>query len=170
MKKGSQVRLICNGLFFLAFSVVFFQAPYHAAAATPQVATGLFHNVALAVDGTVWTWGSNINGQLCAPDRQTQDPVPRPIPGLTDVIQVAAGGNFTLALKSDGTIWACGDNKYGQLGRNFVSGTNPQPNIWPIMDPTDPSFDFSLDAAGDIPARHSHRIGEIGAQRLNLNL
>ena len=29
---------------------------------------------------------------------------------------VAAGQYHTLALKNDGTVWACGDNSYGQLG------------------------------------------------------
>ena len=28
----------------------------------------------------------------------------------------AAGGNHSLILKTDGTLWACGDNTYGQLG------------------------------------------------------
>ena len=30
--------------------------------------------------------------------------------------QVSAGGLHSLILKTDGTLWACGDNKYGQLG------------------------------------------------------
>ncbi len=33
-----------------------------------------------------------------------------------DTVQVAAGGNFTLALKADGTVWSWGSNQYGQLG------------------------------------------------------
>ena len=32
------------------------------------------------------------------------------------VIQVAAGCSHTVALKSDGTVWAWGGNGYGQLG------------------------------------------------------
>src|SRR5437764_5047032 len=35
---------------------------------------------------------------------------------LTDVIAIAGGGNHSLALKSDGTVWAWGYNVYGQLG------------------------------------------------------
>ena len=36
--------------------------------------------------------------------------------GLTGVIAIAVGGNHSLALKSDGTVWAWGFNQYGQLG------------------------------------------------------
>ena len=45
---------------------------------------------------------------------------------------VAAGDGFTLALQSDGTVWAWGNNTYGQLGDarayNYVSGNNRENN------------------------------------------
>jgi hypothetical protein len=34
----------------------------------------------------------------------------------TNWISMAAGGSHTVALKSDGTLWAWGDNSFGQLG------------------------------------------------------
>ena len=37
---------------------------------------------------------------------------------MTDVIDIKAGKNFTLALKVDGTVWASGSNLYGELGQN----------------------------------------------------
>ena len=36
--------------------------------------------------------------------------------GLNDVVSIAAGYYHSLALKKDGTIWAWGNNEYGQLG------------------------------------------------------
>jgi hypothetical protein len=36
--------------------------------------------------------------------------------GLTAVVAVAAGGRHSLAVKSDGTVWAWGSNLDGQLG------------------------------------------------------
>jgi hypothetical protein len=36
--------------------------------------------------------------------------------GVSDVIDVAAGAGHTVALKKDGTVWAWGDNDYGELG------------------------------------------------------
>jgi len=32
------------------------------------------------------------------------------------VVKIAAGGLYSLAVKSDGTVWAWGHNNYGQLG------------------------------------------------------
>ena len=41
---------------------------------------------------------------------------------------IASGENFTVALKSDGSVWAWGDNTYGQLGNgNFESTQGPIP-------------------------------------------
>jgi alpha-tubulin suppressor-like RCC1 family protein len=41
---------------------------------------------------------------------------PVQVVGMTSVTQVAAGGLHSLALRSDGTVWAWGNNFYGQLG------------------------------------------------------
>jgi alpha-tubulin suppressor-like RCC1 family protein len=41
---------------------------------------------------------------------------------LTGVIEVAAGATHSLFLKSDGTVLACGENEFGQLGD---AGANP---------------------------------------------
>ena len=37
--------------------------------------------------------------------------------------QVAAGTDFTVALKADGTVWTWGQNTYGQLGNGVSNGT-----------------------------------------------
>ncbi len=80
------------------------------------IAGGGNHSLALRTDGTVWAWGYNNYGQLgditSAVDRYTVIKVKN----LTDVVAIAGGGNHSLALKSDGTVWAWGYNGYGQLG------------------------------------------------------
>ena len=40
---------------------------------------------------------------------------------MKNVIDIAAGYNHTIILKSDGTVWTSGQNKYGQLGGWFNS-------------------------------------------------
>ena len=35
---------------------------------------------------------------------------------LDDVSSISAGGHHSLILKTDGTVWATGQNNYGQLG------------------------------------------------------
>jgi len=81
------------------------------------------HFVALKANGEVWTWGYNGYGNLGLHDNDT-----RTKPTKTDIfdssdetqkvyaIDVAAGTQHTLVLKSDGTVWASGLNNYGQLG------------------------------------------------------
>lgn len=54
--------------------------------------------------------------------------IPVEVSTLTGAIAVAAGYNYTLALKSDGTVWSWGLNTYGQLG----NGTITQQTI-PVM-------------------------------------
>jgi alpha-tubulin suppressor-like RCC1 family protein len=79
------------------------------------LAGGQYHSVILTSSGTVWTVGSNSDGQL-GDNTLTTRKVPILVSGVTNVTAVAAGYNHTLALKSDGTLWTWGDNLYGQLG------------------------------------------------------
>ncbi len=81
------------------------------------VAAGDYFSLALATDGTVWAWGENQLGQLgIDPTASYRSVVPQRVAGLSGVKQIAAGAGFGLALKNDGTVWAWGDNGYGQLG------------------------------------------------------
>src|SRR3989338_4891709 len=67
------------------------------------------------VSGTVWTWGSNVYGQLG--DGTTTDRYsPVQIGTGTNWSSVSAGYYHTIAIKTDGTLWAWGDNSFGQLG------------------------------------------------------
>ncbi|MCM8816517.1 MAG: hypothetical protein NC913_03270 [Candidatus Omnitrophica bacterium] len=92
-----------------------------------SVACGPEHTLALLEDGTVWAWGRNHQGQLG--NGTTQDShVPVKVSNLTDVVAIAASDYppappFSLALKSNGTVWAWGGGRDGQLG-NGQSGND----------------------------------------------
>jgi hypothetical protein len=91
------------------------------------IAGGYFHSVALKSDGTVWTWGYNSSGEL-GNGTTVNSSIPVQVSGLTGVTAIAAGrgelGDHSLALKSDGTVWAWGNNDWGQLGDGLDFGHN----------------------------------------------
>jgi alpha-tubulin suppressor-like RCC1 family protein len=72
----------------------------------------------------VWAWGANDTGQLG--DNSVTDSVTpvRVLTGrgsqLTYVVAIAAGDQFSLALRADGTLWAWGSNDRGQLGNPAI--------------------------------------------------
>ena len=102
-------------------------ATAHAAAATPGIAAGGQHALALQADGSMWAWGDNGSGQL---GDGTTDYRPSPVrvlaPG-SGAISIAAGKYYSLALQADGSVWAWGDNNWGQLGDGWSNGPDSGP-------------------------------------------
>jgi len=80
------------------------------------IATSGGHTVALKDDGTVWSWGSNSWGQLGDGTMAHEHVTPIQVQNLTNVIAIEAAGNYTIALRDDGTVWTWGANSHGQLG------------------------------------------------------
>jgi alpha-tubulin suppressor-like RCC1 family protein len=81
-----------------------------------QVAAGQVHSLAVTSDGSVWSWGRNTFGQL-GTGAAGLSKSPQLVSGISGTItHVAAGWTHSLALGSDGTVWAWGDNRDGELG------------------------------------------------------
>lgn len=82
-----------------------------------QLAAGADSSFALTASGQVYGWGRNDQGQLGlgAPDGMDHI-VPTVIPGVSNVIAVAAANTTVLALQSDGSVIAWGRNHAGQAG------------------------------------------------------
>lgn len=76
------------------------------------------HCLAIKTDGTLWAWGHNNNGQLGLSDIAHRSS-PVQVGSLTNWKYVTVTGEDTsYAVKTNGTLWAWGDNTYGQLGLN----------------------------------------------------
>lgn len=80
-----------------------------------------YYSMALKADGTVWTWGNNDYGQLGNGNIGTKQLLPIKIPGLSNIIAIEARSRTSYALKSDGTVWAWGNNTNGELGINDLN-------------------------------------------------
>lgn len=106
-------------------------------------ATGDRDNCAIRADHTVWTWGRNYNGQLgIGTTDSVAHPVPVQIPpfGNGIVTMVQTPDWHSLALESDGTLWAWGANDHGQLGNGTTNDAwSPGLVLWPVV-PAPPPF------------------------------
>lgn len=107
------------------------------------VSVGSDHAVAITSDGSLWSWGrnqvSNWGGMLGdGTFRSSREPIKI----MDGVVAVAAGGFHTLAITDDGSLWAWGENEFGQLGIGTTRGEYEQrqyrgrsPSTWlsPIL-------------------------------------
>jgi alpha-tubulin suppressor-like RCC1 family protein len=140
-----------------------------------QVSAGTYHSLALKSDGSVLATGDNRRGE-CGRGRRTRqiewecvigpgigsDNDPR---ASAEVIQVAAGVNHSLALKSDGSVWATGMNECGELG----DGTVEQSNIWKCVMTSGASqiaagthYSLALKLDGSVWATGYNKEGQLG--------
>ena len=81
-----------------------------------NISAGKYSAYAIKTDGTFWSWGFNVVGQLGLNNR-TNYSSPKQIGALTTWLRVAGGPYYAVAVKTDGTLWAVGgNNAAGQMG------------------------------------------------------
>ncbi|KOX68598.1 X-linked retinitis pigmentosa GTPase regulator like protein [Melipona quadrifasciata] len=78
---------------------------------------GQYHSVALTADGRVFTWGWGVHGQL-GHGNTDKKMTPTLVTSLlgTVIRYISAGHAHTLALSTEGIVYAFGCNIFGQLG------------------------------------------------------
>lgn len=95
------------------------------------VAAGYHHALALSTEGEVWAWGYNGFGELgIGSASETPSTLPVQVKGnadigfLTGVVAIGAGSFHSVALTSEGEVWAWGKDDEGQAGDGTLGGGN----------------------------------------------
>jgi alpha-tubulin suppressor-like RCC1 family protein len=79
------------------------------------------HNLGVRANGSLWAWGNNGSGVLgddTITDRSSPVSV---VGGFSDWVSASAGGYHSLGVRTNGSLWAWGDNGQGRLGDNTVT-------------------------------------------------
>ena len=137
-----------------------------------SIGAGTSHSVAVAVDGTVYTWGDNSFGQLndagvsgwrSAPTAAVNGS----LAGKT-VVGVSCGAFHTVAVCDDGTTHACGDSSSGQAGASSGSTldamTEMQVGAFVTAAACGSKHTMLLDADGGVWACGSNADGQLGVR------
>jgi len=85
------------------------------------ISSGAYHTAVIRTDGSLWIWG--LNWGLSMPRYYGYPFHHMPTKVMDNVAAVSVGGHtivtmeyHTMALRTDGNLWAWGTNAYGQLG------------------------------------------------------
>lgn len=116
-----------------------------------SISGGVGNSLFLKNDGTVWGCGNREYGVL-GNGTPSNTSIPNQIMGLTNITAISSGGSpkypefygFSLFLRSDGTVLACGYNHYGLLGDGTTTNSFTPIPINPCVPiPQPPTVDFS---------------------------
>lgn len=126
-------------------------------------------SLALASDGTVWSWGYGKYGQLGLGNEENQT-TPQKIPNVSDAAAVARGYSHSLILHQDGSVSTFGQNSSGQLGNGTTdNATTPQRlSLSDIVQVTAGSAtSFALDKSGNVWGWGANKNGAMGQSSLD---
>ncbi|XXY17664.1 MopE-related protein [Sorangium sp. So ce216] len=150
-------------------------SPIRGASTSEDVAAGSNHTL-LLVRGTVWAWGNTTYGQIgTGGSGSAPQGSPVQVPGLPAIEAISAGGYHSLALDASGSVWAWGQNSYGQIGTGSASS---MPQATPVQVPGLPpikaisagaSHSMALDTSGVIWVWGASSYGQIGNGSSGIN-
>ncbi len=132
------------------------------------ISAGIYYSLALKRNGTVWAWGSNVNKALGENSEDRNNPTPRQLIGLSNIVNISAGESHSLALRRDGTVWSWGSNRSGNLGNGSELEFSASPvqvtglsDIIAISEGKD-NFSYALKREGTVWAWGDNVAGKLG--------
>ena len=125
-----------------------------------------YYTAAIRQDSTLWVWGHNYRGQLGLGENAAGGLVPTQVRPGSKWLRVSIGDNHALALAKDSTLWAWGNNDYGQLGTGTTTRSSvPLPvastRKWQAV-AAGQGFSAALDANGRLWAWGINQGGAVG--------
>lgn len=130
------------------------------------VSAGNVHSLAVKTNGTLWSWGNGQFGALGNGVFNSATANVTQVGTANDWLEVSAGNRFSLAIKTNGTLWSWGLNNTGQLGLNNVIDQNlpvqvGTANNWVRIDAGN-QHSLAVDSFGFMYAWGNNAFGQLG--------
>ena len=132
-----------------------------------SVSAGPAFSLFVDANGSVWGCGYNANGQLGLGDEKSRsDGIPVQITNLPKIISATALSTSSVFLDSEGSVWVCGKNEYGELGLGDTINRNNAEKIRgiPLIKSVAGGYSHSLflDCEGSVWACGCNQNGQLG--------
>lgn len=111
------------------------------------------HMIAVDASGNLYVTGKNTYGELVTGDKTTRmlfTNIGKPVYNGTElhIVDVKCGGNYTILRDSNGYLYSCGYNKYGQLGNNTKTDSTALCRVMDSADATEHVRKYKKMSAG----------------------
>jgi alpha-tubulin suppressor-like RCC1 family protein len=130
-----------------------------------SVSSGYFHTCGRAVDGKVYCWGSNFDGELGTTGNMRT--IPASVATILNFVTISAGRSHTCALAADSAAYCWGTNVFGQSGPGNPGGNLPRIVTSSVkFASVHAGYDHScgLDNSGKAYCWGDNSVGQLGAQ------
>uniref|UniRef100_A0A182NZG2 Uncharacterized protein n=1 Tax=Anopheles epiroticus TaxID=199890 RepID=A0A182NZG2_9DIPT len=84
-----------------------------------KISSGLYHFAIVTEDGSIYTWGKNIERQLGREGGRNEVLIPTRLELVDNVEHVECGADFTLIMTKDHVVKAWGNNNMGQCAKEI---------------------------------------------------
>jgi len=99
-----------------------------------DVSAGTEHTMAIQANGSLWAWGSNRYGRTGLGVTTGAASTPTQVLRGSVWKSVSTGREYTVGIRTDGSLWAWGNNRQGQLGDGTTTNRSAPVRISTVTD------------------------------------